>query len=86
LDGNVATSDLSILLANYDRSGMNWYTGDFNHDGIVDIYDFHDLLMNYGAVSMASAPAITAVPEPSAAVLFGIAAIGLAAYLRRRPA
>ena len=32
-DGTVNINDLSILLANFDKTGMAWANGDFNGDG-----------------------------------------------------
>jgi hypothetical protein len=80
-DGTVDIADLSILLANFDKTGMTWASGDFNADGSVDIVDLSNLLTNFDKTAVASAPSIAAVPEPSSAVLVVITAVGL---LRRR--
>ena len=48
LDGTVNIDDLTIVLANYDKTGMTWAQGDFNNSGTVDISDLSNVLANYG--------------------------------------
>ena len=67
MDGQVDINDLTIVLANYNQSGMNWTTGDFNGSGAVDINDLTIVLANYNQTS--SAAGLAAVPEPSALFL-----------------
>jgi hypothetical protein len=43
-DNHVNIFDLSILLSNYNQTGV----GDINGDGIINIYDLSMLLSNYG--------------------------------------
>jgi formylglycine-generating enzyme len=73
-DGAVNTADLSILLTNFDETGMTWGQGDFDGNAAVDIFDLSILLSNFGRSQGASA-VINAVPEPSTTVLIGIIAI-----------
>jgi hypothetical protein len=81
-DGTVNISDLSVLLTNFDKTGMSWSQGDFDGNGTVDIADLSKLLTNFDKTSRASA-GIQAVPEPGAlpllaAVFVGLLACGLA--------
>ena len=48
LDGSVDSFDLTILLQNYGRSGMDWAQGDFDYDGVVGFSDLLLLAQNYG--------------------------------------
>jgi len=47
-DGTIGLGDLSILLANYNQSGMSAEDGDFDGDGDVDLADLSVLLAVYG--------------------------------------
>jgi formylglycine-generating enzyme len=69
LDGTVDVGDLSVVLTNFDKSGMTWSQGDFDSNGTVDIADLAKLLTNYDKSVGASAGGIKAVPEPSAVML-----------------
>ena len=78
LDGRVDMNDLTIVLANFGKTtGMSWGTGDFNGDGTVDVNDLTAVLSNFGQVWSASAPSVSAVPEPSGLMLLGLAAAAL---------
>ena len=47
-DGSIGLGDLSILLANYNQTGMTAADGDFDGDGDVDLSDLSVLLAVYG--------------------------------------
>ena len=47
LDGTVNINDLSKVLTNYDKTGMQWADGDFDGNGTVDINDLSKVLTNY---------------------------------------
>lgn len=49
-DSNVNIEDLSILIANYRKTGMTWEQGDFSGDGTVNISDLSILVRNWGPV------------------------------------
>jgi hypothetical protein len=83
-DGVVDINDLTIVLANYNQTGMTWSQGEFTGDGTVDINDLTIVLASYNQTFGASAAGIKAVPEPSCVVLIGIGAIGLLAFAWRR--
>ena len=84
LDGRVDINDLTIVLANYGRTGSAWSQGEFTGSGTVDINDLTIVLANYGQTAGA-AGALTAVPEPSGVVLIVIGLVGLlwSAWRRR---
>jgi hypothetical protein len=60
LDGTVNMSDLTIVLTNYNKTGMSWSTGDFTGDGTVDISDLNKLLVNYSVSTGSNAEAAQA--------------------------
>ncbi len=77
-DGRVDINDLTIVLANFGRStGMGWSTGDFTGGGTVDLNDLTIVLANFGTTY--GSAGLAAVPEPSSFLLFGLAAVSLAA-------
>jgi hypothetical protein len=82
-DGAVDIADLSVVLTNYDKTGVSWSQGDFDANGAVDIQDLSKVLSNYDKTFTAG---ITAVPEPSTLVLtaLGFAALWLCARRKRR--
>jgi hypothetical protein len=88
LDGQVDINDLTIVLANYGKTGATWAAGDFIGDGTVDINDLTIVLAHYGQSLGTSAAGMAAVPEPSGAVLVAIGAVGLlaCAWRKRRAA
>jgi len=99
LDGKVDVVDLGILATNWQGTGKNWSTGDFNYspDGKVDVVDLGILATNWqkgvGAplgLSLADALAsfpefsgVTVVPEPGTLGLLALGALGLMARRRR---
>jgi fibronectin-binding autotransporter adhesin len=92
LDGQVDGSDYSLIDNGYLNHLTGWYNGDFNYDGVVDGSDYTliDNAFNSQGVSLASAVATaqlagsgpSAVPEPAALSLIGVAS--LAVLLGRR--
>jgi hypothetical protein len=82
-DGTVDIADLSILLTNFDKSGMAWSDGDFDGSGTVAIDDLSKTLTNFDKTVVGAGPSRYAVPEPaSIAILLAVAA-GVFAYRRR---
>jgi formylglycine-generating enzyme required for sulfatase activity len=81
-DGKVDINDLTVVLANYGKTGCTWPQGCMDGDpaGTVDINDLTIVLANYGATAGSG---LAAVPEPSALVLIGLGAIGLLAFAWR---
>ena len=79
-DGTVDINDLTIVLANYNQTGMTWSQGEFTGSGTVDINDVTIVLANYGTTS---GTGMKAVPEPSCVVLLGVGAIALLAFALR---
>lgn len=66
-DGNVDSTDLGILLNNFNStSGVGWGGGDLNADLAVDSTDLGQLLNEFGHTSFAA----SAVPEPTSSVAF----------------
>ena len=65
LDGKVDVNDLTIVLTNFNRTGLTngWTSGDFNGDGQVDVNDLAALFSNWGVAS--SGTRISTVAEPS---------------------
>ncbi len=84
-DGKVDINDLTVVLANYNQTGVTWPQGDFNADGKVDINDLTIVLANYNETLGASGlGGLSAVPEPSAMLLAAAALAGCWAYAGRR--
>jgi fibronectin-binding autotransporter adhesin len=92
LDWNVDILDAANFLAGgkFDSgAAATWNEGDFGYDGVVDILDAADFLstglFDAGAYNPppASAPGITAVPEPSVTLL-GVSLAALACMPRGR--
>ena len=83
LDGKVDINDLTIVLTQYNATGMAWTQGDFNGDGTVDINDLTIVLAHYNQ-SLGTSLGINAVPEPSTLVLIGVGIVSLVAFTWRR--
>ena len=83
LDGKVDINDLTIVLANYGKTGMGWTEGEFTGDGTVDINDLTIVLANYGKTDGASI-AVAPVPEPSTVLLAAFGLAGLLACVARK--
>jgi hypothetical protein len=84
-DGAVNSADLSLLLTNFNGSNKTWGEGNFNDDaggaGVVNSADLSLLLTNFNQSGIPVS--VSAIPEPSTALLAGVAAmLGLA--IRRR--
>jgi hypothetical protein len=74
-DGKVDIADLSVLLTDFDKTGMAWAQGDFTGDGVAGIEDLGKLLTNF---DKSVGVGITPVPEPSTLLLMSIGATFLA--------
>jgi hypothetical protein len=72
LDGSVQFADFTILANSYGQA-ETWTHGDFDASGAVQFPDFAILANNFGK----SAPVVTAVPEPAAALLLLVGIFGL---------
>ncbi len=83
-DGRVDINDLTIVLSNYNKTGMGWASGEFTGDGKVDINDLTIVLAHYNDSVGAAAGGLAAVPEPSVLLLMAGALAGMLAYVWRR--
>ncbi len=81
-DGLVSLIDLVAVQNNIGSHVVGAAHGDFNGDGQVTLADVSILASNYGRRSVASA--VTAVPEPSAAVLVALGCALAASIAVRR--
>lgn len=87
LDGQVTTSDFTILSQNFNSAGV-WAKGDFNYDGKINALDFNALATNYGSPALGAlalgAPGLgSLVPEPVSIALLSIASLACARRRRR---
>ena len=86
LDGDVNSTDLGLLLNNFNNAdglppaGVGFGGGDLDADGIVDSTDLGLLLNNF---NFTSAAAVSAVPEPGTLGLFAYSLLGLLGLRRR---
>ncbi len=85
-DGMVNLADLQILGDNWQSTTAAWAEADFTGDGVVNLSDLQIIGDNWGYgvssdVSWDEALAQTAIPEPAALTLMGLA---LPLVLRRR--
>ena len=74
MDGYVNFSDFQTLSANFGQEVLSYRDGDIDGSGMVDFKDFLTLSANFGASSVSS---VSAVPEPSAFCLLGLAGAAL---------
>ena len=84
LNGTVNGADLSIVLSNYNKTGMNWSQGDFDGNGTVNGSDLTTVLSNYDQNVRAADEAALSAPEPGSLCMLTLAAFGALAYGRRR--
>jgi autotransporter-associated beta strand protein len=71
LDGQVNSTDFSMLAANFNQLGRFWAQGDFNYDGLVNALDFNAIAANFGD-SLSAPELATLVPEPSSVAVVAI--------------
>jgi choice-of-anchor B domain-containing protein len=78
-DGFVGISDLNIVLAKWNLSVIpgDESQGDASNDGFVGIEDINTVLGNWNAGTPPGGEALSNVPEPGAAVLFGAGFLGV---------
>ena len=69
----MAVFDLSLLANSYELHGREWTDGDFNGDGIVDVFDLGLLAGNYSVAATGGQP----VPEPTALALLAVAFVAV---------
>jgi len=81
-DRSVGFDDLLVLAQHYGQSGVTYAQGDIDGDGKVAFEDLLILSQKYG--ESATAPAIAPVPEPSANMLFVMAALLANSFRFRR--
>ncbi len=89
LDLQVEDADLSLLLANFGKTGAKWFEGDFTGDGLVDDADLSLLLANFGQSRTFGSNSLIGsnlvpqvIPEPSSLWLLGLGVGGM--LIRRR--
>ena len=82
LDGNVNSTDLGLLLNNFNATSVvGWNQGDLNGTGAVNSIDLGLLLNNFGSSSSLAA---NAVPEPSTKLPLIVICIAAIFRLRHR--
>ena len=77
-------ADLSILLANFDKTGMTWAQGDFNGDGTVNIADLSMLLANFDKTAGWPPPASRRCRSRARLLLSAVGWLGFVACVWRR--
>ena len=80
LNGAVDVSDFNVWNENRFTVSDAWCSADFNHDGTVDVSDFNIWNDN----SFQNSDAVSAVPEPGAAMLWFVGMLALLARGRRK--
>jgi hypothetical protein len=79
LDGKLNVDDYGRIDSNIGLGSVGWFNGDFNYDGKVNVDDYGILDSNIviqgapfqtGAAATERVARLTAVPEPSAAIVF----------------
>jgi hypothetical protein len=83
-DGKTDINDLTVVLANYNQTGMGLENGDMNGDSKVDINDLTVVLTNYNKSLGASAVGVAAVPEPASLTLAILGLVALSAFARKK--
>ncbi len=91
LNFTVNLADFNKLAANFGQTGKLWTDGDFDYNGIVNLTDFNKLAANFGLSAAGPdvspedwAALASAVPEPGALSLIGVAVSAAARRRRRR--
>ena len=80
-DGDVDGDDFNLLAFSFGDAGAGWDQGNFDSMNGTNGDDFNLLAFNFG--NGASAPAISAVPEPASMALVCLSLLGVAAQRRR---
>jgi len=85
----VNSSDLALLLLNFNSAAGTWNDGNFNNtagapNGDVNSADLALLLLNFNGTTTPPSLAAGVVPEPSSIFLMLVAGAGLACSARRR--
>ena len=82
LDGRVDINDLTIVLANYGKTGQTWTQGAMDGDptGTVNINDLTIVLASYGDTVAASGGRLTPAPEPRTLPLVAAGVTSLVIY------
>lgn len=84
MDGEVDFADFLTVSRNYGETDAGWEMGDFDGDKQVTFGDYLLVSQNFGqVVNSGFAAAAAAIPEPSTAVLLGIAFLPCLALRRR---
>jgi autotransporter-associated beta strand protein len=83
LDGQVNSTDFTMLAANFNQSDRFWPQGDFNYDGKVNALDFNAIATNFGQ-SLAAPAMGTLAPEPTTLALVCLSITGVFPRRRRR--
>ena len=84
MDGEVDFADFLTVSRNYGETDAGWEMGDFDGDKQVTFGDYLLVSQNFGqVVNSGFAAAAAAIPEPSTAVLLGIAFLPWLALRRR---
>ena len=78
--------DYNVMAGFFDPLGQRgpylWSKGNFDGDGDIDLGDYNALVANFSLAGGYGA-ASTAVPEPTALLLFGLGCLALLSWMRR---